>query len=738
MGNHNLFNGNISYMVTDFLEAGDKLPESDPTYSARLYNYDQLNRIVQNTNFGVYTYNPPADLESSASYPWAMPDGLSMYFSSEQPTSNKAYNTTYSYDGKGNLTSLNRYSFPTKPVVDGQIVEPDGQSGDQAIQIDEISYAYNGVNNQLTSVSNNAGYERVLPPARGAIYINEGEQTGRLSNYTKIVLQEEANVPESGTFIARARQIIDLKPGFETKAEANAEFLIGEPEAEDAIMPGVPTQGTNNYSYNERGQLISDVQGDAKIAWTSDDKVDQVTDANNVNKLAFIYDEQGNRITKTNYTGGSAISTFYLRDASGNVMATYDHTGSVKERFIYGSSRLGGLSGEVTEGRIGYGQRKYELTNHLGNVLAIITDKKIFDESTGENTSNYKPDIVSLNDYYPFGAPMEGRNYSGYDYRFGFNGKELDKADEGWGSAIYDYGFRVYNPGIAKFLSVDPLAPEYPWYTPYQFAGNRPIKFIDLDGLEEYEMISHWFTKPKLQKENVNKEESQVSQQVISNYNRDKDNGNNVTGKVLACYPTVWKRVQGAYKDSKIQGPKELNKPFTKTNKNSNRIWPKGYDDFTKLFSTSGGRSWSKIDEVYRAKGAPGALASVGFADIIDDVWSGDLQPGAVLQMWNTESDFKSLRDDGKFDNWDYASNFVKLRNIWNGARTEKEINNGTNAGHSAIFIGYTRSHGIITGLRYADQWGEKEVSRFSFLQPYNFVVGGNISDNKEQSNNDQ
>jgi len=70
-------------------------------------------------------------------------------------------------------------------------------------------------------------------------------------------------------------------------------------------------------------------------------------------------------------------------------------------------------------------------------------------------------------------------------YRYGFNGKEKDPSGE-WGSeAIYDYGFRIYNPSIAKFLSVDPLTASYPWYTPYQFAGNKPIFAIDLDGLEE-------------------------------------------------------------------------------------------------------------------------------------------------------------------------------------------------------------------------------------------------------------
>jgi len=88
-------------------------------------------------------------------------------------------------------------------------------------------------------------------------------------------------------------------------------------------------------------------------------------------------------------------------------------------------------------------------------------------------------------DYHPFGWEMPGRTNNSDQYRYGFNGKEKDQSGE-WGSQThYDYGFRIYNPAIARFLSVDPLTKEYPWYTPYQFAGNKPIKFIDLDGLEE-------------------------------------------------------------------------------------------------------------------------------------------------------------------------------------------------------------------------------------------------------------
>lgn len=69
-------------------------------------------------------------------------------------------------------------------------------------------------------------------------------------------------------------------------------------------------------------------------------------------------------------------------------------------------------------------------------------------------------------------------------YRYGFNGKEKDSNGEWGNQTVYDYGFRIYNPSIAKFLSVDPLSPSYPELTPYQFASNRPIDGIDLDGLE--------------------------------------------------------------------------------------------------------------------------------------------------------------------------------------------------------------------------------------------------------------
>lgn len=69
------------------------------------------------------------------------------------------------------------------------------------------------------------------------------------------------------------------------------------------------------------------------------------------------------------------------------------------------------------------------------------------------------------------------------DYRYGFNGKEGDDEIKGDDNQ-QDYGMRIYDPRVARFLSVDPIAREYPWYTPYQFAGNMPIWAVDLDGEE--------------------------------------------------------------------------------------------------------------------------------------------------------------------------------------------------------------------------------------------------------------
>ncbi|MDW8274093.1 MAG: RHS repeat-associated core domain-containing protein [Chitinophagales bacterium] len=129
------------------------------------------------------------------------------------------------------------------------------------------------------------------------------------------------------------------------------------------------------------------------------------------------------------------------------------------------------------------GRKSYELKDHLGNVTVVVSDAKEA-ATTGSVITGYHAYTESYTHYYPFGMAMPGRSYNSGEYRFGYNGKEKDSEGMGGGGSTYDYGFRIYNPALGRFLSVDPLARVFPMLSPYQFAGNTPIQADDLDGLE--------------------------------------------------------------------------------------------------------------------------------------------------------------------------------------------------------------------------------------------------------------
>ena len=92
---------------------------------------------------------------------------------------------------------------------------------------------------------------------------------------------------------------------------------------------------------------------------------------------------------------------------------------------------------------------------------------------------------MKVNDYYPGGMQQPGRKFSqaNSSYRYGLNGKENATEIYGEGNA-YDFGARIQDPRLGRWLSVDPLQKKYADLSPYNFAGNSPIAFYDPNGKE--------------------------------------------------------------------------------------------------------------------------------------------------------------------------------------------------------------------------------------------------------------
>ncbi|MCR9254448.1 MAG: hypothetical protein NXI20_28800, partial [bacterium] len=167
-------------------------------------------------------------------------------------------------------------------------------------------------------------------------------------------------------------------------------------------------------------------------------------------------------------------------------------TVTVEEYNIYGSSREGQIktsevvwqNGQPNVSNTGIhqntlGERSYEVTNHLGNVLAVITDRNTVVDST------YEAVVIMTSDYYPFGMVMPGRNWtaSGAEaYRYAYNGMEQDNEVSGNGNS-YTTEFRQYDPRLGRWKSLDPLMKQFPYLSPYCAFDNNPIFYVDPYGL---------------------------------------------------------------------------------------------------------------------------------------------------------------------------------------------------------------------------------------------------------------
>jgi RHS repeat-associated protein len=118
----------------------------------------------------------------------------------------------------------------------------------------------------------------------------------------------------------------------------------------------------------------------------------------------------------------------------------------------------------------------YQYKDHLGNIRLSYSDVN------QNNSSPVSLQIKEENNYYPFGLQHKGYNnvVNGRDHKYGFGGKE--EQDE-LGLEWIDITARNYDPALGRWMNIDPLAEQMRRHSPYNYAFDNPIYFMDPDGM---------------------------------------------------------------------------------------------------------------------------------------------------------------------------------------------------------------------------------------------------------------
>ena len=162
--------------------------------------------------------------------------------------------------------------------------------------------------------------------------------------------------------------------------------------------PDLTSQNAGNYIYNSIGQLVENVQDQIRYTYNTTGLVTKIesTDPAITQSIEFSYNDRNQRTRKRTIVNGETTDTYYVRDAAGQVMAIYNDvvtsTGlqTVKEYPIYGASRLGVQKG---------GNKRYELTDHLGNVRAVVQHPSAGGGSDGGGSEDPTEVIVFQDDF---------------------------------------------------------------------------------------------------------------------------------------------------------------------------------------------------------------------------------------------------------------------------------------------------------------------------------------------------
>jgi RHS repeat-associated protein len=200
------------------------------------------------------------------------------------------------------------------------------------------------------------------------------------------------------------------------------------------------------------------------------------------NKITYLYNASGQKVGKKVTQAGVTTTTDYLSgfQYKNNVLQFFPHA----EGYVNATEEMVFMGG--TSYRFNY---VFNYTDHLGNIRL----------SYSQDPSTNVLKIIEENHYYPFGLKHTGYNSDQMMYvkeasvlkikpkpalfktsnNYKYNGKELQ---EELGLNMYDYGARNYDPALGRWMNVDPLAEKMQNNSPYCYAFNNPIFFIDKDG----------------------------------------------------------------------------------------------------------------------------------------------------------------------------------------------------------------------------------------------------------------
>ena len=126
------------------------------------------------------------------------------------------------------------------------------------------------------------------------------------------------------------------------------------------------------------------------------------------------------------------------------------------------------------------GQRMYEVNDHLNNVRAVVSDKRLA-ATAGPAITDYSTDVLSWDDYYAYGQHLNGRHYTNPDYRYGINGLEED--DEWKGDGLHQTSsYREYDTRVGRWMSRDPVTHFH--QSPYNAFDANPVALADPSGAD--------------------------------------------------------------------------------------------------------------------------------------------------------------------------------------------------------------------------------------------------------------